>query len=728
MRSLNFDGFMTLKYIFPMLFCYAANVCGQTKDSATKVVSLQGVTVNGNTTGNKVLNQPVKATVLGVHAVQEQPATITELLNRTPGIRVRQSGGTGSTTDISINGFSGKAIRYFKDDIPTDYLGTAFNFSALSLNMLERVEVYKGVVPVSLGGDALGGAVNMVSRQQTKSSLDASYQFGSFNTHLAAVNGVWVAKSNKVFAGVSAFYNHSDNNYKVEVPVIDANTAVAHTEKLPLFHNQFTQAYAEVYGGVKNLRWADELRLGITWFDINRNYNFGATMDKSLGGVTGSSHTLLPTLRYRKSLLNERLTIDQFLVVGTLHTAFTDTAKGYYDWYGTFYPLSSRVGELYSNGSYTRLEYENITSRTNIKFQLNAANVLIFNAVYNKGKRIGTNPNGDVFYESKRDILSVPAYYEKFVAALGLDSKIWKDKLTNSLIVKYFQVKASGNTGSFGSTEEDYSHSNSSRGGVAEAIRFRFAERNYLNLSGELATRLPEQAEFFGDGNFLLANFSLKPERSLNFNFGVHLEKAQKASIELNTFYRRTHDLILAISSGMFSQNLNVQNVKGLGTEIDASVHLRPWLMLNGNVTYQDMRLFGLEDPTYENARLRNTPYFFSNLGAQANFKRLFRRSDPFKVYWFYSFVREYYLNYIPKSSEASGFLGLWGKPTVNASSVLIPDQNLHTVGCTWWPDANRRYAAGVEVKNVFNTPVFDNFRIQNAGRSINLKLSYQFH
>ena len=47
--------------------------------------------------------------------------------------------------------------------------------------MAERVEVYKGVLPVNLGADALGGAVNIVSRRDAN-YLDATYSFGSFNT------------------------------------------------------------------------------------------------------------------------------------------------------------------------------------------------------------------------------------------------------------------------------------------------------------------------------------------------------------------------------------------------------------------------------------------------------------------------------------------------------------------------------------------------------------------
>ena len=48
----------------------------------------------------------------------------------------------------------------------------------------DRIEVYKGVVPVGFGTDAIGGVVNIVTNKQPgKWFMDASYSYGSFNTH-----------------------------------------------------------------------------------------------------------------------------------------------------------------------------------------------------------------------------------------------------------------------------------------------------------------------------------------------------------------------------------------------------------------------------------------------------------------------------------------------------------------------------------------------------------------
>jgi outer membrane receptor protein involved in Fe transport len=195
-------------------------------------------------------------------------------------------------------------------------------------------------------------------------------------------------------------------------------------------------------------------------------------------------------------------------------------------------------------------------------------------------------------------------------------------------------------------------------------------------------------------------------------------------NLELNTFYRITRDLILRVPVDIFfTQNQNVNHVRGLGLEADAGLSLTRWLRANGNFTWQDFRLFATGNRNLEGSRLRNTPYFFANLGLNTTLPRVFTGRDRLNVYYYFLFVREYYLDYIPKSLEPSGFLGLWGKARFDAPNI-IPNQLLHSLGLTYNPK-NDRFSIGFQVKNILDKPVYDNFRIQNAGRSIHLKMNY---
>lgn len=684
---------------------------------------LDEITIEAKSETQLAAERPIKSAVINTRIFSQQPSTMIELMNRSAGIRVRQTGGLGSNANVLVNGFQDRAIKYFKDGIPMDYLGAGYNFSLVPVNMLERLEIYKGVLPASLGADALGGGINMVTKKSFLKHAEASYEMASFNTHRFSLNVFHKDTARNFFAGADAFFNYSDNNYKVTAPVIDSELGTQQEEEVKLFHNNFTHYYAEAYGGFVNTKWADELRIGVTGFLIDRDNQYGSRMTQPFGASTSRQYSIVPTLRYGKTFFDERLAIDQFLVANTITVEQVDTARGTYNWHGEFLPSDSRRGEVSVRGSLAKTKFSIFTSRTNLAYRLNDNNKVEFNAVHTALKRVGRDPLGLTFVASGRDILSVPAHYDKSVFSLGLESRFLDEKLTNNLIVKYYQYKTEAIDGDYYGNEMNRSGSNQ-RWGLANAAKFLLGERSFIRLSAEAATRLPEQDEIFGDGNLHVSNFELKPERSININAGYKTTKGNKYTVELNSFYRITRDLILNVPYNfLFNQHQNVDNVKGIGFETDVSFAILQWLNANANFTYQDFRLFETGNAMKEKARLRNTPYFFTNLGLTASGQRVFSGKDKLEVYWYYTFVREYYLDYIPKDKEPGGFLGLWGKAKIDAPNV-IPDQNVHTAGLTYFPFDNK-FSLGFQVKNALDAKIYDNFRIQNAGRSFHVKLTY---
>lgn len=683
---------------------------------------LSEVQVTGRTDTQEARLQPIKAEVINTKSVQEQPSTLVELMNRSAGIRIRQTGGLGSGAGLMLNGFQDRAIKNFKDGIPMDYLGAGYNIALVPVNMLERVEVYKGVLPTGLGADALGGAVNLVTKKSLYRYAEASYEIASFNTHRAALNALYTDTTRHFFVGADAFLNRSDNNYKVDVTVADHETAARSEAEVRLFHNKFTNYYAEAYSGLTGLRWADELRLGVTWFRIDRQNQYGSSMSQPFGAAVSRQYSVIPTLRYRKTF--KRLSLDQFLTASNIHVEQVDTARGTYDWYGNFIPSPSRGGEVTVNGSLSDITFSYFTSRTYIGYKINDAHKAEFNIVSTNIARDGRDPRGLKLPDTGQDILSLPAQYNKLVSAVGLQSAFGNEKLTNNVIAKYFYFNTSTiNVDVYGTALGEHRYASNSSFGVAEALKFAVTPSTFFRISAEAATRLPEQDEMFGDGNFHRSNFLLKPEKSVNINAGFRTEKRNAYNLEINTFYRVTRDLILKMPIDfLFTQNQNVSNVKGIGLETDLNIHLTRWLRANGNFTYQDFRLFDTGNRLTEKARLRNTPYFFANLGLNANLDRI-AGNGRLQLHYYFTFVREYYLDYVPKALEPDGFLGLWGRAKFEAPNI-IPSQALHSVGLTYNP-VNDRLAIGFQAKNIFNSNVYDNFRIQNTGRSFHLKVNY---
>src|SRR5690606_38497704 len=114
-----------------------------------------------------------------------------ELLDRSVGVRVRQNGGLGSAVNYNLNGMSGNSVRIFIDGIPVSTYGASFSLNSIPPAMIERIEVYTGVIPAHRSDDALGGAINVVSKKAAREMLSASISYGSFNPLQAHAAGVF---------------------------------------------------------------------------------------------------------------------------------------------------------------------------------------------------------------------------------------------------------------------------------------------------------------------------------------------------------------------------------------------------------------------------------------------------------------------------------------------------------------------------------------------------------
>lgn len=689
---------------------------------------LQEVNVMGKSETQQAREQTVRAVVVDTRAVSTQATTLTDLMNRSTGVRIRQNGGLGSRPEISINGFQGKAIKYFKDGIPLDYMGDGYNIASLPLEALERIEVYKGVLPVSLGADALGGAVNLVTAKRRGSQMHAFYEIGSFNTHRLGVTAARESKDQKWSYGTELFFNHSDNDYQALVGVRNTSTANLEYMRMRMFHNAFQNYYGEAYVTMQNRNWADELRLSLTAFALEREQQHPALMTDPYGAVLGKQSTVVPSLRYKKKLWNDKVTIDQFVSYNNLQTRRIDTLMGRYDWYGNFTPKGTR-GES-RLASLSKVHEKQIVLRTNIGYQIDPTTQVDFNYVFTDAKRDGEDPYGQRLEGTDIDVLSLESTYQKQVFGVSLD-KYWLDeKLHNQLMGKFYRYSASGiqNTWfSNGVSDADKRRQSGNYWGIAEAIRYRLTPSAFVRGSIEYTYRLPEREELFGNNIFIVPNFELNPEKSFNASLGYQQTFEGKLTVEANGFYRRTKGLILLVPiQAPNAQYQNQEHVKGFGFDLDMNYRLTKNYTLTANATWQNLRLFGITHETDQwknDARLRNTPYFFANAGIQSNHDAVLSTNDNLNVFVHYNFLREFYLETIRKDLEPGGFLGLSGKANIN-SNLRIPNQHLLNAGFTY-KLSSENISIGAEVRNLLDKNVYDYYRVQRPGRSIHLKVSY---
>ncbi|WP_312921751.1 TonB-dependent receptor domain-containing protein [Stutzerimonas nitrititolerans] len=114
-----------------------------------------------------------------------QPSSVSELLNRVPGVQVIQNGGRGTSSSLFIRGTSSAQSLVLVDG---QRIGSASAGGSpleyLNVEQIERIEVLRGPRSAVYGADAIGGVVQIFTRRASGEGLNPRLRlgYGSRNT------------------------------------------------------------------------------------------------------------------------------------------------------------------------------------------------------------------------------------------------------------------------------------------------------------------------------------------------------------------------------------------------------------------------------------------------------------------------------------------------------------------------------------------------------------------
>lgn len=670
------------------------------------------------TDADRVREQSFTVTSIDVKSLQNLNMDVNAVLNRTTGIRIRQEGGLGSDFSFSLNGFTGNQVRFFIDGLPGDYLGPTLSFNNIPVNIIERIEVYKGVVPVGLGADALGGAVNLVTSNSTKNFLDVSYSYGSFNTHQAAVAGHAAFKKGGLL-NTSAFFNYSDNNYKIDASTIDDSTGKINAPRaMRRFNDGYLAGSVMVEGGVVNQRFADKLLVGVIASGNRKEIQQGANMTKVAGEVFRTDMSVTPTLKYQK---NNLFTEGLFLKVAAVYTysrsMTVDTSSKIYDWDGSYTTRNVDMisGELNWDKTMFRFTDHAAFVSAGLEYQLGKHHTFSFNNSYSWFQRQGTDPlrYSNIPFNS-------PNVLAKNVTGFSYKLTAWKNRFTATAFVKLFSMNAKvfDDNSTFTDYVQKKNKSLQHGEGIATSV---FATKDLqIKASYEYTSRMPESYELFGDGLLLLPSVNLKPEQSHNANlgllFGKRVKKDHLVNAEIGFIFRQPKSMIRLVAIGITSVYENLESGRTMGGEASFRYAYKQWVSLEVNATYQDMRNTNRAknnnpDPLYLD-RLPNIPYLFGNaiLGFQSIELSKYKLQVGFD--WTTNYVEKFYLKWPSQGSQDSKY--------------VIPRQISHDASVTLSAFSGK-YNISFTCMNVADAKRYDNFKVQKPGRGFNVKLRVYF-
>lgn len=707
------------KLLLALICLFPSILSAQVSDS-TKRKELEKVTVVGHSATQLVNRQSYNVTAIDARKLHNSTLDLSHALDRVSGIRVRETGGVGSSFNFSLNGFSGNQVRFFLDGIPMDNFGSSFQINNIPINFAERVEVYKGVVPVWLGSDALGGAVNIVTGNRFRNYVDVSYSFGSFNTHRSAVNAVYTSKKGFTIQ-VNAFQNYSDNDYKVTLEVSDINTGKYYPNTtIRRFHDKYHNETIITNIGVVDKKYADKLLFGISLGQNYKEIQTGARMVSVFGAWHRKGNMVMPTLKYMKRNLFVKgldVTINANYNLGKEQNI--DTAFRRYDWFGN-YKSYDGVGAERSRSMYKYGNNIGLLTST-FSYTINEKHSISLNNVYTRFDRRGK----DELYPME-ERYNRPQKTNKNILGLGYKYDI-SDKWSTTVFGKYLlqtsMTQTSYNpTGNWGDVAYRNQKNTVDRMGYGIAATYFIKPELQLKGSYEKSNRMPENEEMFGDLINQESNYNLKPETSDNLNLGLSysfkMTDRHKFLLSGNAIYRYSTDFIyyrLNNNQSMLVAD-NLDGVTNMGAEAEIRYSYKNFLTAGVNYTYQNIRNQRKYEPNYTGIspvykdRMPNLPFMFGNADLSVFMKDVISKGDNLTIGYNLLYVHPFYL-YWPSRGTSDG-------------KYDVPSQLAHDANIVY-SLKNGKYNVAVECKNITNDMLFDNFSLQKPGRGFYLKLRY---
>ena len=692
------------------------------------VEELEEVVVVSNGVG-RVKRSAFNAVAMDLSEMKNTTRSLSEALQKLPGMKLRESGGVGSDMQIMLDGFSGKHVKVFIDGVPQEGTGTAFDLNNIPANFAERIEVYKGVVPVGFGTDALGGVINIVTNKKRRDwFLDGSYSYGSFNTHKSYVHFGQTFKNGLTYE-VNAFQNFSDNDYHIDnyITEFGEDGVTESTDRNKIYHvKRFNDRFHNeaVIGkiGVVDKPWADRLMVGLNYNHFYKEIQTGVYQYIVFGQKHRKGHSFMPSLEYSKrDLLVKGL--DVVLTANYNHniTHNIDTASYKYNWLGQRKYTGTPGEQSYQNNESKNTNWNGTFT---VNYRIGSAHMLTLNHVLSTFERTTRSyVNGS----SQISAFNIPKITRKNITGLSYRMML-SEKWNISAFGKYYNQFNKGPVSQNDDGVGDYINLSrrTSSFGYGAAGTYFIIDGLQAKLSYEKAYRLPTTDELFGDEDLEAGQASLRPEKSDNVNFNLSYEKQigkHNLYLEGSLIYRDTKDYIKrgldAIGGMSYGIYENHGKVKTKGFNVSARYSYSHWFSIGGtfnNLNARDDERYRagntLQESVSYGQRIPNQPYTFANFDANFTWRDLFAKGNALTVSY-----DSYYQHEFPLYWEALG------DPRTKSK---VPEQFSHnlTIG---YSIRNGRYNLSLECRNLTDEKLYDNFSLQKAGRAFYGKIRVYF-
>ncbi len=160
-------------------------------EDTTTTTQLDPIVVTASKSAEKASEVPARISVIDEKTIEQNPLlNVSDIIQRDPSIYVKQSGGLGQISEISLRGTKSVHTLVLKDGArlnSQNELGPLYP-AFLDTTDVQQIEILKGPASVQYGSDAIGGVVQLISKKPEKTGAELTGIYGENNTYKTIVN------------------------------------------------------------------------------------------------------------------------------------------------------------------------------------------------------------------------------------------------------------------------------------------------------------------------------------------------------------------------------------------------------------------------------------------------------------------------------------------------------------------------------------------------------------
>lgn len=540
--------------------------------SAAENPVMPQVVVTATKTPVAVNDLPVSVTVVDKREIEQMPAhDLSDVLRRVAGVDVQRNSTTGIAT-VSMRGMGYQRSSVLIDGQPAEFMSPSMGgrsaIQVVNPENVERIEVVRGAGSALYGSNAMGGVINVITKQGVAGRPESEVHTGWTSKDTTSVGGSTRGGVGRVTYSLSADYEDAPGYKPLRAPTPD-------TEDYNLSDVGWRDRRL---GGNLGVEVADGHKVTLGLNDLfNDSNQFGRPHTDSEVHDTvlslGSSHQLGKQLNLSSAFSWRRHQGDY-------------NFDSYFFW---FNPDTTKTATLAEQGDKYSGEVKAQWDATD-RHRVLAGVQYVQESFTAINSDVATGTQSD---DRGGDVRNLGGYLQDEISLTdqwGLTVGARYDRFDYDLSYRNYTTAPVTSR----SVQRDWQAFN-----PRVASRYDVTEQVAVRASAGSAFRAPDTFGLMGRQLIpgvldFQPNPDLKAERSMNYDIGTDIKPWDGATFGVTGFYSRIRDAIAVRRWGAAPMNMrfeNVGEVESRGVELEARQRFADYWSVNLGYTFTDARV-----------------------------------------------------------------------------------------------------------------------------------------